>query len=118
MLRLKAHVASVCFKCFRCMLQVFYMGVAKVDRNVAYVAMVVQAFVSNGSSVFSYVCCKCVYLNVALLLQHMFASVLSGRCVCFFYNGFKCFSGVLCKCFRYMFQVFHLASNVCCKCYI
>ena len=34
------HVASVCFKCFICfrgMLQVFCMDVAKVDRDVAYV---------------------------------------------------------------------------------
>jgi hypothetical protein len=31
---LKAHVASVCFKCFRWM--------AKVDQDVAYVAMVVR----------------------------------------------------------------------------
>jgi hypothetical protein len=34
---LKPHVASVYFKCFRCfrgMLQVFYMDVAKVDRDV------------------------------------------------------------------------------------
>jgi hypothetical protein len=48
-LALKAHVASVCFKCFICligMLQGFRMDVAKVDRNVTYVAMVVH------------VCCK------------------------------------------------------------
>jgi hypothetical protein len=46
---LKAHVASVCFKCFGCfrgMLQLFQMNFAKVDRNVAYVAMVIH------------VCCK------------------------------------------------------------
>ena len=40
---LKVHVASVCFKCFRCfiwMLQVFYLDVAKVDRDVAHVAYI------------------------------------------------------------------------------
>ena len=37
---LKAHVASVHFKCFRGMLQVFHTDVAKVDRDVAVVAMV------------------------------------------------------------------------------
>ena len=39
------HVASVFFKCFRCligMLQLFHADVAKVDRDVAYVAMVVH----------------------------------------------------------------------------
>jgi hypothetical protein len=46
---LKAHVASVCFECPRCfkgILQMFHMDVAKVYRDTAYVAMVV------------YVCCK------------------------------------------------------------
>jgi hypothetical protein len=37
---LKAHVANVCFKCFRGMLQMFHMDVAKVDRDVAYAASV------------------------------------------------------------------------------
>jgi hypothetical protein len=39
------HVASVYFKCFRGMLQVFYKDVAKVDQNVAYVTMVVHCYV-------------------------------------------------------------------------
>ena len=42
-LALKVHVASICFKCFIClrgMLQGFRMDVAKVDRDVAYIAMV------------------------------------------------------------------------------
>jgi hypothetical protein len=45
------------------------MDVAKVDRGVAYVAMVVHlcctCVVPNVSPVFSDVCCKCVYLDVA-----------------------------------------------------
>jgi hypothetical protein len=39
------HIASVylkCFRCFRGMFQLFHMDVAKVDRDVAYVAMVVH----------------------------------------------------------------------------
>jgi hypothetical protein len=40
MCALKLHVVSVYFKCFRGMLQVFYIDVAKVDRDVAHVAMV------------------------------------------------------------------------------
>ena len=39
---LKVHVARIFFNCFRCfggMLQVFHMDFAKVDLDVAYVAM-------------------------------------------------------------------------------
>jgi hypothetical protein len=46
---LKAHVANACLKCFRGMLQVSYADVAKVDRDVAHVAMVVH------------VCCKLLF---------------------------------------------------------
>jgi hypothetical protein len=44
---LKALVASVCFKCFRRFrgtLQVFYIDVAKVDRDVAHVAMAIHVY--------------------------------------------------------------------------
>ena len=43
---LKLYVANVCFKCFRGILQVFHTDVAKVDQDIAHVAMVVH------------VCCK------------------------------------------------------------
>jgi hypothetical protein len=46
---LKAHVASVYFKCFRGILQVFYTDVVKVDQDVAYVAIVIH------------VCCKFLF---------------------------------------------------------
>jgi hypothetical protein len=46
---LKPHVASICFKCFRD-IQVFHADVAKVDQDVAYIAMVVH------------VCCKLLFL--------------------------------------------------------
>jgi hypothetical protein len=39
---LKPHAASVCLKCFKCfigMLQVFYIDIVKVDRDVAQVTM-------------------------------------------------------------------------------
>jgi hypothetical protein len=64
---LKTHVASVYFKCFRCfrgMLQVFQMGVAKVDQNVAYVAIVVHVCCKGLFPIFHLCfrtyCCKCV----------------------------------------------------------
>jgi hypothetical protein len=61
---LKAHVARVCFRCFRGMLQVFHMDVAKRDRDVAYVAMVVH------------VCCKRPFQMFHLPFQTYVASVL------------------------------------------
>jgi hypothetical protein len=63
---------DVCYKCtisnvsdvFIGMFQVFNMDVAKVDRYVAYVAMVVHVYCkhlsSNVSSIFSNICCKYV----------------------------------------------------------
>jgi hypothetical protein len=51
-----------CFKCLRGILQVFYIDLAKVVRDVAHVAMVFfQAYVTNVLSV-SDVCCKCFIL--------------------------------------------------------
>jgi hypothetical protein len=49
---MKEHVATVWFKCFRCfrgVLQVFHIDIAKVDRDIVYVAMVIDA------------CCKRVF---------------------------------------------------------
>jgi hypothetical protein len=66
MSRLKMYVASVCFKCLRCfinILQVFHTVVAKIEREVASTRML-QASVPNVSSVFSDVYCNCVYLDV------------------------------------------------------
>jgi len=73
---LKPHVASVyfkCFKCFRGMLQVFYIDVAKVDRDVANVAMVFQVYAPNVSSV-SDVCCNCFIwmLHIHAYCKRMF----------------------------------------------
>ena len=54
MLRLKAHVASVCFKCW-----LFQMDVAKVDRDVSYVVIVVR------------VCCKLLFPMFHLFFRCM-----------------------------------------------
>ena len=61
-----------------------------------------QAFVLNVSSIFSDVCCKCVYLDVAYVLQ------------------------VCCKCFIWMLRMFYSGfsyvfasvSDACFKCFI
>jgi hypothetical protein len=88
------------------MLLMFHKDVAKVDRNVAYVAMVVHVYCKILFAMFHlffYVCCKCF-----IWMLHMFhtyvASVLSTCCVCFT-MVLRCFY----KCFRYILQVFHLS---------
>ena len=61
---LKLHVASICFKYFKGMLQVFYIDVAKIDRDVAHVAMV---FSSVGPKCFIFFrrMLQVFYLDVA-----------------------------------------------------
>jgi hypothetical protein len=93
---LKAHVANVCFKCFRGMFHVFHMDVARVDPDVTYVAMVYTYVVSVCSKCFihlfqTYVA-KC-FIWILLMFHTYVASVCS-----------KCFS-----CFRRMLhQVLHV----------
>jgi hypothetical protein len=80
---LKTHVVRVCFKCFRCFiwtLQVFHVDVAKVDRDVAYVALVLTYVASYCFQCFGY------------FSRRMFQMCL-----------FEC-----CICFTYMLQVFYL----------
>jgi hypothetical protein len=95
------HVASVQFKCFRGMLQVFHTDVTKVDRDVAYVAMGVH------------VCCKRLSPMFSCFYRCMLQVCLSGGCICYthmlqvFYLNvtYVCneFSSFFCKCFIRMF---------------
>jgi hypothetical protein len=95
---------------------VFCMDVVKVDRDVAYVAMV------------AHVCCNRLFSMFHLFFRRMMLVCLSGYCIYLthmlqvFYLDvtyvLQWFSSVFCKCFRHMFQVFHLSSDVCCKCCI
>jgi hypothetical protein len=90
------------------MLQVFYTNVAKVDRDVAYVAMVVHVFIC-----FLDLCCKCVYLDVAyvphicykcfICMLRMFAMVF--RCFQVFLQVFQTHVSSI---FFYTLQVLHL----------
>jgi hypothetical protein len=75
-----------------------------------------QASVPNISSVFPYLSCKCVYLDVANV-SHICLSVFCLD-VAYVYNGFKCFLGVFCKCSGRIFQELHLSPHICCKCCI
>ena len=102
---LKTHVASICFKCFRDMLQVFQMDVAKVDQDVAYVAMVVH------------LCSKCLPLMFHLFFHTYVISV--------FHSDVAYVSHICCKCFIWMLRMFCNGytrlfpgvSDVCCKCF-
>jgi hypothetical protein len=69
---LKAHVARVCFnyfRCFRGMLQVFYMDVAKIYWDVAHVAMVVH------------ICHKHLFQIFHLFFRRMLQVCLFGCCI-------------------------------------
>jgi hypothetical protein len=128
---LKAHVASICFKClicFRGMLQVFQIDIVKVDRDIAYVAMVVHVCYKGLFQCFicvSDVCCKC-FIWMLRMFHTYVASVSCGCCICFTYMLqifhldvayvlqwlHTCFPDVCYKCFNcfwtYVASVFHL----------
>jgi hypothetical protein len=79
------YVANVCFKCFRYfrgMLQVFRMDVAKVDREVAYVASVSDA------------CCKRLFE-----MFHLFHTYIVSVFIWILYMFYTCLVRVCSKCF-------------------
>jgi hypothetical protein len=86
---LQAYVS----KCFRDMLQVFQMDVAKVDRDVAYVAMVIHVCCKGLLLMFHLcfpdVCCKCVYPYVAYV-SHI-CCICFIEMLCMFAMSFECF---------------------------
>jgi hypothetical protein len=69
------HVASLCYSCFICMFQLFCTDVIKVDRDVAYIVMVVHVCckrmfpIFHENICFSNIRCKCVYLDIAYVLH-------------------------------------------------
>jgi hypothetical protein len=88
-----AHVAAVCFMCFRCTMHMFHLDIAKSRSGVVYVAMTIdvcckcmfqcfkrmlQVFYLNVAYVVLtiHVCCKCMFQ----LFQTHITSVLSGCC--------------------------------------
>jgi hypothetical protein len=101
---------GVCFKCFRCTLQLFYMDVIKVDlRGVASVLEVFfKCFICSG------LCCKRSDLNVAYVSQICCKTICS-----------KCFNRSLSYVAVSVFMlqvasVFYLnvayVSHICCNC--
>jgi hypothetical protein len=58
-------------RCLRGMLQVFHMDIAKVDRDIAYVAMAIH------------VCCKCLSQMFYLFYHTILQVCLLGCCIYF-----------------------------------
>jgi hypothetical protein len=69
------HVASACLKCFICFrryVSSVSCGRCKVDRDVAYVVMIIH------------VCCKCLFPMFHLFFSDVYCKcALSGYCICF-----------------------------------
>ena len=89
-------------------MQVFHMNVAKIDRDVVYVAMVVH------------VCYKLLFPTFHLFFRHILQVCLSRCCICFTYMlqvFYRC-----CVCVYNGFQVFldtfASVSDICFKCFI
>ena len=92
---LKANVCFKYFKYFRGMLQVFHMDVAKVDQRCCICCnsctRMLQTSIPNVSSVFSDVCYKCVYLDVAYVSHICFLCMFKIVHLIHAYVAFKCF---------------------------
>jgi hypothetical protein len=68
------------------MLQGFRIDVAKVDRDIAYVAMAIYICCKRLCQMFylfSNVCCQRFYLDVAYMSHVCLQVFLSGCCICF-----------------------------------
>jgi hypothetical protein len=96
---LKAHIASICFKCFRCF--ILHVDVAKVDRDIAYVASVYFKFFIY----FFILCCQYVYLDVAYV-SHIY------------WKRFICMLHMLCNGFSSVSVFLQVFQNACFKCFI
>jgi hypothetical protein len=98
---------------------VFQMDVAKVDRDVAHVVVVIHVrckHLFQMVHMFFQMYVACVFLWLHMFHTYV-AIVLCGCCIYFamtFSSVFMCFF----KCFGLIFQVFHLSSNTCYKCFI
>jgi hypothetical protein len=84
--------SACCKRAFQ-VFQMFHMYVASVSYEYCICCngctRMLQASVHNVSSIFSDICCKCVYLDVAYV-SHICLLVFCLD-VAYVYNGFKCF---------------------------
>jgi hypothetical protein len=78
---LKAHVASICLKCFRCfiwMLHVFHLNIAKVGQDIAYVAINIHLYCKCMSKYFN-----CFFRTILQMCVPDVLAVSSRCCMCF-----------------------------------
>jgi hypothetical protein len=78
-----------------------------------------QLYVTNVSSIFSYVHCKC-FISMLHMFHTYVASVLSGCCVClqWFSGVFKCFASIsdaYCRCFSFFVRMLKMFLSECFK---
>jgi hypothetical protein len=83
---------------------VFHMDVAKIDQDVAHVAMTVYICCKHPFQMFYLpdVCCKYAYFDVAYV-SHICYKFYLDVFICFAMPFFQVFLRVFCKCFRRMF---------------
>jgi hypothetical protein len=103
------------FQMFHPMLRLFHLDVAKVDQNIAHV-IALYTYVSN-------VCSKCLIS----FSKRMFASVLSGYCICFhaykvFFQVFQLFhtyvASISSGCYKSKYGIAASVSDACFMCFI
>jgi hypothetical protein len=102
LLWLDTHVKRMfqMFDVFRLILQV-----AKVNLNIAYIAMAIHAYFKSMFQLFHPlldVCCKCFICMLHMLQIAMFFFAHNCKWLC-------------CKC---MFQIFQYVPGICCNCFI
>jgi hypothetical protein len=104
-----SNVSEVCCNCFIRLLQKWIGMLRMLQWLYMYVASSCsQCFICFFRRMLQ------VYLSRCCICFHIYdANVLSRCCVClqWFQVIFRC----LCRCFRCMFQMFHLFSDVCCN---
>jgi uncharacterized membrane protein len=95
---------------------VFHTDIAKVDRDVANgCTHMLQASTPMFHLFFRCMLQACLSRCCIYLTHILQLFCLDVAHVC---NGFQVFFRGFHKCFRHMFQVFHLPSDICCKCCI
>ena len=109
------------------MLQLLYMDLAKVDRDVAHVAYFCKCFQRYVASVlkkmFSDVCCNRCFIWMLHIFHTHVASVLSGCCICFthmlqvFYQDVVYVSHICCNSMFHLCPTYVASSVSCYKCF-
>jgi hypothetical protein len=123
------YAANICFKCFKGMLQLLYMDVAKVDLDVTHVTYftnisevcckrLLKMFhlfrryvaVSVLSRCYIYIVCCRYFISMLHMFHTHIASILSRYCICFTHMSQQHVSSILFMSDVYCIQLLHIAS--------